>query len=106
MLCTPSPAVSGENSWRCVGLHHQPINVPTVGAQAFLMDYLQGERAITHRAGPVRIGVGLAPTKNPRGYHLAVDRLPQIGQLIDHTSWGNQAIYINTYIPLTHSLKR
>jgi hypothetical protein len=26
--------------------HHQPINVPTAGAQAFLMDYLQGERAI------------------------------------------------------------
>jgi hypothetical protein len=23
--------------------HHQPINVPTAGAQAFLMDYLQGE---------------------------------------------------------------
>jgi hypothetical protein len=36
--------------------HHQPINVPTAGAHAFLMDYPQGERAITHRAGPVRIG--------------------------------------------------
>jgi hypothetical protein len=36
--------------------HHQPINVPTAGAQAFLMDYLQGEQAITHHAGPVRIG--------------------------------------------------
>jgi hypothetical protein len=40
--------------------HHQPINVPTAGAQAFLMDYPQGERAITHNwpitAGPVRIG--------------------------------------------------
>jgi hypothetical protein len=35
---------------------HQPINVPTAGAQAFLMDYPQGERAITHHAGPVRIG--------------------------------------------------
>jgi hypothetical protein len=35
--------------------HHQPINVPTAGAQAFLMDYSQGERAITHHAGPVRI---------------------------------------------------
>jgi hypothetical protein len=33
--------------------HHQPINVPTAGAQAFLMDYPQGERAITHHAGPV-----------------------------------------------------
>jgi hypothetical protein len=36
--------------------HHQPINVPTAGAQAFLMDYPQGERAITHHAGPLRIG--------------------------------------------------
>jgi hypothetical protein len=36
--------------------HHQPINVPTAGTQAFLMDYPQGERAITHHAGPVRIG--------------------------------------------------
>jgi hypothetical protein len=35
--------------------HHQPINV-TAGAQAFLMDYPQGERAITHHVGPVRIG--------------------------------------------------
>jgi hypothetical protein len=24
--------------------HHQPINVPTAGAQAFLMDYPQGEK--------------------------------------------------------------
>jgi hypothetical protein len=36
--------------------HHQPINVSTAGAQAFLMDYPQGERAITHHAGPVRVG--------------------------------------------------
>jgi hypothetical protein len=36
--------------------HHQPINAPTAGAQAFLMDYPQGERAITHHAGPVQIG--------------------------------------------------
>jgi hypothetical protein len=28
----------------------------TAGAQAFFMDYPQGERAITHHAGPVRIG--------------------------------------------------
>jgi hypothetical protein len=28
--------------------HHQRINEPTAGAQAFLMDYTQGERAITH----------------------------------------------------------
>jgi hypothetical protein len=37
-------------------LHHQPINVTTAGAQTFLMDYTQGERAVTHHAGPVRIG--------------------------------------------------
>jgi hypothetical protein len=36
--------------------HHQPINVPTAGAQAFLMDYPQGERAITHHAGLVQPG--------------------------------------------------
>jgi hypothetical protein len=36
--------------------HHQPINVLTAGAQAFLMDYPQGERALTHHAGPVRVG--------------------------------------------------
>jgi hypothetical protein len=28
-------------------LHHRPINVPTAGAQAFLMNYTQGERVIT-----------------------------------------------------------
>jgi hypothetical protein len=32
------------------------INVPTAGAQAFLMDYTKGERAITHHAGQVRVG--------------------------------------------------
>jgi hypothetical protein len=36
--------------------HHQPINVPTAGVQAFLMDYPQGERALTNQAGPVWIG--------------------------------------------------
>jgi hypothetical protein len=36
--------------------HHQPINVPTAGAQAFLLNYTQGERAIHHHAGLVRIG--------------------------------------------------
>jgi hypothetical protein len=30
--------------------HYQPINVPTAGVQAFLMDYTLGERAITTRA--------------------------------------------------------
>jgi hypothetical protein len=35
-------------------IHHQPINVPTVEAQAFLMDY--GPMwVITHHAGPVRV---------------------------------------------------
>jgi hypothetical protein len=37
--------------------HHQPINAPTAGAQAFLMDYPQGEGAITHHAGPVRVSL-------------------------------------------------
>jgi hypothetical protein len=32
------------------------INVPTTGAQAFIMDYTQGERAISHHACPVRVG--------------------------------------------------
>jgi hypothetical protein len=36
--------------------HHQPINAPTGGAQGFLMGYPQGQRAITHYAGPVRVG--------------------------------------------------
>jgi hypothetical protein len=31
--------------------HHQPINVSTARAQAFLIDYLQGELAITHHVG-------------------------------------------------------
>jgi hypothetical protein len=30
--------------------HHLPINVPISEAQAFLMDYPQGERAISTRA--------------------------------------------------------
>jgi hypothetical protein len=47
------PCVSESES---ESFHHQPINVPTAGAQAFLMDYPQGKRAITHHAGPVRIG--------------------------------------------------
>jgi hypothetical protein len=38
----------------CIILNHlQPINVQ---AQAFLMDYTYGERAITHHAGTVRVG--------------------------------------------------
>jgi hypothetical protein len=43
-------------AYHLISAHHQPINVPTAGAQAFLMYYLQGERAITHHEGPVRIG--------------------------------------------------
>jgi hypothetical protein len=38
--------------------HHQPINVPTAGAQAFLVEHVQGagqDRAITHHAGSVQI---------------------------------------------------
>jgi hypothetical protein len=40
----------------CANHHHQPIYLPTAGAQAFHMDYPQGERAITHNAGPVPVG--------------------------------------------------
>jgi hypothetical protein len=47
---------NGLTTCHCSIHHHQPINVPTAGAQAFVMDYPQGERAITHHAGPVRIG--------------------------------------------------
>jgi hypothetical protein len=32
--------------------HHQPINHPTAGAQAFLMNYTYRERTITHHTGP------------------------------------------------------
>jgi hypothetical protein len=46
--------------------HHQPINAPTAGAPAFLMDYPQEERAITHHAGTVRIGLVLT-TANAAG---------------------------------------
>jgi hypothetical protein len=49
LLVPPREPVGGVKAFH----HHQPINVPTAGAQAFLMDYPQGERAITHHAGPV-----------------------------------------------------
>jgi hypothetical protein len=39
-----------------VSHHHQPISVPTAGAQAFLIDYAKGERDITHHVGLVRVG--------------------------------------------------
>jgi hypothetical protein len=32
------------------------FNDPTAGAQAFFTDYTYGEPAITHHAGPVRVG--------------------------------------------------
>jgi hypothetical protein len=44
-----------NNSIEISHYHHQPINVPTVGSQVFLMDYPQGERAIAHHAGLVHI---------------------------------------------------
>jgi hypothetical protein len=34
-------------------IYHQPINVPTAGEQAFLMDCIKKERTITHHLGPV-----------------------------------------------------
>jgi hypothetical protein len=43
--------------------YHQPINVPNAGAQAFLMHYTSGERAITHHAGPLRVGMYVLQSK-------------------------------------------
>jgi hypothetical protein len=54
--CAPTVAQSTMlPNLLCYHHHHQP-NVPTAGAQAILMDYTYGERAITHHAGPVRVG--------------------------------------------------
>jgi hypothetical protein len=36
--------------------HHQPINAPTAGAQAFLIALHMEQMAITHHGGPVRVG--------------------------------------------------
>jgi hypothetical protein len=52
-------------------IHHQPINVPNAGAQAFLMDYPQGERAITHHAGQCGL-VGANDCKYSRDQRLNV----------------------------------
>jgi hypothetical protein len=48
--------------------HHQPINVPTAGAQAFFMDYPQREWAIPHDA--VRIGNDCKYSRDPLTYLL------------------------------------
>jgi hypothetical protein len=50
------------NSHKSLNHHHQPINVPTAGAQAFPMDYTR-ERGITHHAGPVWVGGSLHSIK-------------------------------------------
>jgi hypothetical protein len=47
--------------------HHQPINVPTAGAQTFLMDYPQGERAITHHAGSAQLVLMIANAAGTNG---------------------------------------
>jgi hypothetical protein len=52
-LAPPLTAETFINNFRCLQsdyylFHHQPINAPTAGAQAFLMDYTKRERAITH----------------------------------------------------------
>jgi hypothetical protein len=41
--------------------HHQPINVPTAEAQCFLIDYTQGERAITGVGADGYFGLPLVP---------------------------------------------
>jgi hypothetical protein len=45
---------ASQENFKIIIIHHQPINAPTAGAQAFLMDYTYGERAMTQHAGPVR----------------------------------------------------
>jgi hypothetical protein len=75
-------------NWFCWKIlhHHQPINVST-GAQAFFMDYPQGERAITHHAGPVRV----LTTANAAGTN-GLTCLPKYGGARDNT------FLVNTYI--------
>jgi hypothetical protein len=46
-------SVSHKVSSHVASLHHQPIDVPTAGAQAFLKDYTQGDGPKTHDAGPL-----------------------------------------------------
>jgi hypothetical protein len=43
-----------KENWKPKG-HHQPINFPSAGVQAFLMDYPHEKRALTFYEGPVRI---------------------------------------------------
>jgi hypothetical protein len=64
---------------------HHPVNVPTAGAQAFLMDYKQGKRAISHYAGPVRIG-GCGPATLLFGYYVmnSVDVLETCTDSLQH----------------------
>jgi hypothetical protein len=47
--------VYADLRYRYIHLHHQPINVPTAGEQAYLMDYTQGEGAKIYHADPVQI---------------------------------------------------
>jgi hypothetical protein len=51
--------------------HHHPINFPTAGAQAFRMDYPQGERAIAHHAAQCGF-VGANDLKCSRNQRLNV----------------------------------
>jgi hypothetical protein len=56
--------------------HHQPINVPTSGAQAFLMEYTYGKLTITHHAGSA--GWWALTTANVVGTN-GLTRLPKHG---------------------------
>jgi hypothetical protein len=57
LIKTKKMRIYAENTLNIYYPHHyQPIYVPTAGAQAFLMDYTLGERAIIHHAGPVQDG--------------------------------------------------
>jgi hypothetical protein len=59
---------------RIVSHHHQPINVPNARAQAFLMDYPQGERANV-RIGENRewyVKIGLFHTASRKSLSLLI----------------------------------
>jgi hypothetical protein len=70
MSLLPLRGLSMSSSYVCImktkislsNLHDQTINVPSAGAQAFLID-TQGEQAMTHHAGSLRTG-GFRATQN------------------------------------------
>jgi hypothetical protein len=65
-----------EFNIKCIIISLQPINVPTAGARAFLMDYTQGERAITHHVVQCRLE-GANDCKCSRDQRLNVPSVAQ-----------------------------